>query len=154
MVDLTPMLPALFEALSAVNVNVVAFRYLAGKSEKIFMTEGFAKTLGYTVDVAADGDEAARKLRAAAAAGRPHDLAILDLTVPGGMGGREILPTLRALAPDMPAIVASGYSDAPVTARPEEFGFAGALRKPVGLPELAELVAAVLARSRARTPTV
>ena len=100
--------------------------------------------LGYDTAVAADGDAALQLAHAARDAGTPFDLAILDLTVPGGMGGRECLDRLRASDPDMRAIAASGYSTDPIMCEPGRHGFAGVLAKPFLPLELANVVARVL----------
>jgi DNA-binding NarL/FixJ family response regulator len=68
----------------------------------------------------------------------------MDLTVPGGMGGREAIRQLLAIDPDARAIVSSGYSDDTVLAEHRTFGFRGVVRKPYRLRELSEVVAAVL----------
>ena len=86
--------------------------------------------LGYTFELAVDGAEAVATFERAREAGRPFDAAIVDLTLPGGMGGVEILEALRAIDPDLRAIVASGYSDSDVLTRHREVGFRGMLRKP------------------------
>lgn len=85
---------------------------------------------GYAVDVATNGDEALGLFQAALTAGQPYRLVILDLTVPGGKGGRETLQEMRRLVPDVRALASSGYSDDPVMADPAAFGFAGRLAKP------------------------
>jgi PAS domain S-box-containing protein len=88
------------------------------------------EVLGYEVDAVADGAEAIDRYRAALDDGHPYGLVILDLTVPGGMGG---LPTMSALAdldPNVRAIVSSGYFDDPVMANPNEYGFCGVVAKP------------------------
>jgi signal transduction histidine kinase/ActR/RegA family two-component response regulator len=100
--------------------------------------------LGYSVDFAGDGGEAIAKYRGAREGGRPFDAVIMDLTVPGGMGGREAIRQLLAIDPDARAIVSSGYSDDTVLADHRSFGFRGVVRKPYRLRDLSEVVAAVL----------
>lgn len=97
--------------------------------------------LGYDVVATADGDSALQLANSARDAGAPFDLAILDLTVPGGMGGRECLAQLRARDPDVRAIAASGYSTDPIMCEPARHGFAGVLAKPFFPLELANVVA-------------
>ncbi len=86
---------------------------------------------------AADGAEAVRLYREARDAGRPFTLVMLDLTVPGRVGGVEALRQLRAIDPDVRAIVCSGYGEDPVLAQPRSYGFRAALRKPYNLARLA-----------------
>ena len=72
---------------------------------------------------------------------RPRDKR--DITVPGGMGGREALPRLRELDPDLPAIAISGYAEDAVLAHPYEHGFQGALAKPFRVGDVAAMVDAL-----------
>ena len=69
---------------------------------------------------------------------------ILDLTVPGGMGGRETIEKLRQLDPHVRAVVSSGYSSDPVLAQYRSFGFLGMVPKPYDLTELTKVIHAVL----------
>ena len=82
---------------------------------------------------------------------RPFDVVILDLTVRGGMGGKEAVRRLRELDPGVNAIVISGYSSDPVMARYAEFGFHGCISKPFSLDELTRVVADAAAATRARS---
>ncbi len=86
--------------------------------------------LGYAVALARRGEEAYELYRNSLEAGDPFDVVILDLTVRGGMGGREIIMDLRKLDPTVKAIVSSGYSNDPVMAHYSECGFSGVLEKP------------------------
>jgi len=95
-----------------------------------------ARVLGYDVTTARDGAEALERCRAAVQEGRPFDAAILDLTVPGGMGGKEAGRLLRERHPRTAVIVSSGYSQDAVLADHRAHGFAAALRKPFQLVEL------------------
>ena len=97
--------------------------------------------LGYEVSVAADGETALRFAADANAQARPFDLAILDLTVPGGMGGRDVLEKLKVDMPSARAIAASGYSTDPIMCEPQAHGFVGVLPKPFRPAELAQTVA-------------
>jgi CheY-like chemotaxis protein len=71
---------------------------------------------GYEVASAADGAEAIEMCARAIADGRPFDAAILDVTVQGGMGGRETLARLRALQPGLAVVLSSGYAELGVSA--------------------------------------
>jgi CheY-like chemotaxis protein len=101
------------------------------------------ESFGYRVVEAASGEEAVAAVRQA-----PESFAaiILDLTVPGGMGGTEALGQIRTFAPRVPVLVASGYSDATTLTDPKAFGFAAGLRKPYLKTEL-EAVFSALVRS-------
>jgi CheY-like chemotaxis protein len=99
---------------------------------------------GYAVEVAADGAGAVRIYQEALARGAAFSAVILDITVPGGMGGRETLVQLRAINPAVKAIVSSGYSTDAVMADHREFGFAGVVSKPYLSQELLAIVRQVL----------
>jgi len=86
--------------------------------------------MGWQVDRAADGDAALRLARSAACEGLSYEMAILDLTVKGGRGGREIVAELNGLMPSMMTLATSGYSDDPAMEQPRQFGFWAALPKP------------------------
>jgi len=101
-------------------------------------------TLGYEVETAAEGGAMVRMYERSVAEGRPFDLLILDLTIRGGMGGREALDQIRARYPAARAVVSSGYSHDPVMARWAEYGFKGVLAKPYTLEDLASLLARVM----------
>lgn len=100
--------------------------------------------LGYDVSVAASGEVALQLAQEADALARPFDLAILDLTLPGGMGGRDVLAKLKASNPSVRAIAASGYSTDPIMCEPLVHGFVGVLPKPFRPAELAQTVASAL----------
>jgi PAS domain S-box-containing protein len=98
---------------------------------------------GCDVEVAGSGEEAVARWRAAREAGRPFDLAVLDLTVPGGMAGLETLAALRAIDPAVRAIVSSGYSSSAVLADYQAHGFVAAIAKPWSSGDLRRVVASV-----------
>ncbi len=111
--------------------------------------ERVLKHLDYEVVTVNDGAAAVTEYRAARDGGRPFALVILDLIVPGGKGGKETMVELRALDPDVCAIVSSGYSSDPVMARFREFGFYSSLGKPYDTVELCRTVTEVLAQRAA-----
>ncbi len=100
--------------------------------------------LGYDVQVASTGENALSYFRAAQALGTPFDLVLLDLTVPGGLGGKATLELLRDIDPNIRAVASSGYSDDPVMARPKDFGFHSTINKPYVQKELAHVIEAAL----------
>ncbi|MBL8922606.1 MAG: PAS domain S-box protein [Myxococcaceae bacterium] len=102
------------------------------------------RALGHHVDVAAHGDEAVARYREALEARQPYDLVILDLTVRGGNGGLDAISKLRALDPNVTAIVSSGYSDDAGMASYRAHGFAGALPKPYDFTALEAMLRAHL----------
>jgi DNA-binding NtrC family response regulator len=84
---------------------------------------------------------------AAQVAGTPFDAVILDLTVPGGMGGKETLVQLLKRDPTVKAIAASGYSNDPVMTEPTHFGFKTSLFKPPTKNELGRILGDILNES-------
>jgi len=86
--------------------------------------------LGYESEFAKDGAEAIRMFKEAKESETPYDVVILDLTIPGGMGGKEAINKLLEIDPEVKAIVSSGYSDDPVLANFQEYGFKGMMPKP------------------------
>jgi signal transduction histidine kinase/ActR/RegA family two-component response regulator len=99
------------------------------------------EALGYQVVVTASGTEAIAVFGDAERAGQPFDTVILDLTVPGGMGGQEALPHLRHIRADVRAFVTSGYADDAVLSRYRDCGFDAVLPKPFTIPDLRRALA-------------
>ncbi len=99
---------------------------------------------GHTVEAVCDGAEALAEYQRARAAGRPFDLVILDLSIRGGMGGQETIKRLRAIDPEVRAVVMSGYANDPVMANHEDHGFDLALSKPFSMTDLSDAVEALL----------
>jgi len=100
--------------------------------------------LGYEAYTATDGEEAITRYLQAQKDGQPFDLVIMDLTVPGGMGGKETIAHLRQIDPQVKAVVSSGYANDPIMANFKEYGFCGVAPKPFGLQELSELLQMIL----------
>jgi PAS domain S-box-containing protein len=103
-------------------------------------TQDMLESLGYEVVCAQDAQEAIDCYETAAAGGTPFDAVIMDLTVPGGMGGKEGIRKLREKYPNVTAFVSSGYSNDPVLANPKDHGFTDKLQKPFRLDELSRLL--------------
>ena len=92
--------------------------------------------LGYEVDFAENGEQAVEKYSAAMKSDRPFHAVILDLTVRGGMGGRETIRQLAAIDPSVRAVVSSGYSSDDILSQYREYGFLAVLTKPFQIEEL------------------
>ncbi|MDO8721057.1 MAG: PAS domain S-box protein [Syntrophales bacterium] len=86
--------------------------------------------MGYHVIAAINGDEAIAHARSAMQSGQPFRAAILDLTIPGGRGGKETVHALLEIDRDIKVVASSGYSEDPVMSKPSDYGFAGQLAKP------------------------
>ena len=95
---------------------------------------------GYTYQTAKDGAEALNLFWRAREKGMPFHAIILDLTIPGGIGGREVLQKMIEIDPEVKAIVVSGYSNDPVLANFQDYGFKGRVAKPFKLAELSEVI--------------
>ncbi len=104
------------------------------------LTATMVEELGYDTATATDGQAAVAAYRQARSAGRPFDAVIMDLTIPGGMGGKEAIQRLVEIDPDVVAIVASGYSNDPVMADFRRHGFAAQLSKPFRVEDLVRVL--------------
>ncbi len=100
--------------------------------------------LGYRVEFAKDGKEVIAFYKEAMKSGKPFDVVIMDLTIPGGMGGEETLRELKKVDPYVRAIVSSGYSNDPIMADYRSHGFKGVVTKPYTLAELSETLREVM----------
>jgi two-component system cell cycle sensor histidine kinase/response regulator CckA len=108
------------------------------------------REMGYEVEFASDGAEAIRLYEEAMTSSLPFDAVILDLTVPGGMGGKETLQKLRETDPGVKAVVSSGYSQDPIMAHYREYGFCEVIAKPFSSIELGRIMHRVVVESRRR----
>ena len=99
--------------------------------------------LGYQVVTAADGLEAIQAYQSAQA-DEPFDIVILDLTIPGGMGGEEVASRLVTIDSGARIIASSGYAESPVLSDFRRFGFLGILKKPYRLEEMSAVVDALM----------
>jgi PAS domain S-box-containing protein len=98
------------------------------------------QALGHTTILVPDGEQAVNKYQELQDDGRPVDIVIMDLTIPGGMGGQEAARRLLRLDAEAKIIVASGYSNDPVLANYREYGFCAAVAKPFDLAELSKVI--------------
>ena len=109
------------------------------------ITGSIVERLGYRVAFAADGMQAIESYSEALDSDQPFDAVIMDLTIRGGMGGKTAIRHLRDLDPTVRAIVASGYSNDPVLAKYQQYGFQGRISKPFRTDDLARVLDDVLA---------
>src|SRR5581483_4778982 len=96
--------------------------------------------LGYEVALARDGAQAISLYQEARADGRPFSAVIMDLVIPGGMGGKEAAQRLLRIDPGARLVVASGYSQDPVMSSFAEHGFAAVLAKPFDMDRLGDVL--------------
>ncbi len=126
---------------------------VSGKGRILFMDDeadirSYAKKalefLGYEVELARDGKEAVEIFRSMLISNIRFDCVVLDITIQGGMGGKETLSELKKIDPDIVTIVISGYSNDPVIANYKEYGFTNVLIKPFKIEDLSNVLAKVL----------
>jgi PAS domain S-box-containing protein len=96
--------------------------------------------LGYDSEFAANGADALKKYETRLSDGQPFDAVIMDLTIPGGMGGKEAIGKLLAIDPNAVAIVSSGYSSDPIMADYATYGFTGVIAKPFEMKNLGNIL--------------
>lgn len=100
--------------------------------------------LGYEVEIANDGIQAMEKYKQAMESGRIFDMVIMDLTIPGGIGGKEAIKEFITIDPNVKAIVSSGYSNDPAVTNFKDYGFKGAVSKPFKIEELKKVLEKLL----------
>jgi signal transduction histidine kinase len=101
------------------------------------------KLIGYEPDLASDGEQAVEKYKEAMNEGRPYVFVILDLTVPGGLGGKDTVKQLLSIDPNASVIVSSGYSNDPIMADYNKYGFKGVVSKPYTISVLGKVIKGV-----------
>ena len=131
-----------------------AARKTAGKARILVMDDEkgvreiagrMLKHIGYKdIEFAEDGAEAIKLYKAALETGNPFTVALLDLTIAGGMGGEVAIQKLLKIDPAVKAIVSSGYIDDPAIAKFREYGFSGVVAKPYTIEELRKAVQDVI----------
>jgi PAS domain S-box-containing protein len=97
-------------------------------------------SIGYQVDVTKDGEETIQYYHEAVKKESPYDAVILDLTIPGGKGGKETVKEIHKINPAAIVIVSSGYSKDPIMADYKKYGFAGVVPKPFNISELSNVL--------------
>ena len=145
-------LPALSEMILTEKEELV-YEPIMGKGNILLMDNDdmvrelatkMLETAGYSVTKANDGGEAIRLYREAMESGHPYDVVILDLTVPGGMGGKEAMKFLLKTDPNIKAIASSGYSNDSIMSEYKKYGFTAVIAKPYKVRELSEIVSKVI----------
>ena len=102
------------------------------------------ENLGYKVECAIDGAEAIDKYKKSLKKGKKYDVVIMDLTIPGRMGGKEAIKELRKIDPEVKAIVSSGYSNDAVMSNYKKYGFVGIITKPYTISGLGMVLKEVI----------
>jgi len=110
--------------------------------------------LGYEIECARSGDEAIELYQKAKDAGRRFDIVLLDLTIPGGMGGKEVADRLKEIDDSVILIVSSGYSNTPIMSEFRSYGFDDVLSKPWTPVQMSEVLRRYARpRGNHKTPT-
>ncbi|MBI4846407.1 MAG: response regulator [Candidatus Omnitrophica bacterium] len=104
------------------------------------------KEVGYEFEFAENGDQAIKLFEDAHTQNNKFDAVILDLTIKGGMGGKDVIKKLLEKDPNVKAIVSSGYANDPIMANYKEYGFSGVLEKPFRLDDLTKTLNDVIAK--------
>ncbi len=112
----------------------------------LFFVERALQHLGYAVLCTSSCEEGIELYEQRHAAGSPFCAVITDISIPGGMGGEELVVRLRERFPDVQVFVSSGHPEAPCMLDPNRFGFAGSIHKPVTLESLTNEFVPVLER--------
>lgn len=137
-----------------VQKPVIAERPFSGRGKILVMDdEAFVRSvieailaeIGCQVVLSKDGRDAVELYKRAKESGSPFDAVILDLTIPGGMGGKEAIKELLEVDPGVRAIVSSGYSDDPIMSEYRRYGFSAVIAKPYRVAEVSKVVQNVLA---------
>lgn len=102
--------------------------------------------LGYEVGFAKDGTEAIEAYKQAEKEQRPFDIVIMDLTIPGGIGGKETVRKLLEFAPHAKVIVSSGYSADPIMSDYAKYGFCGVITKPYNVNQVSGVISRIMSK--------
>ncbi|MCK5267600.1 MAG: response regulator, partial [Spirochaetes bacterium] len=124
------------------NISTGKEKILVMDDEKIVrdVIISMLKHLGYNANGSEDGNEAIMLYKKAMKANSPFDIVIMDLTIPGKMGGKKAVKKLLEIDPSARVIVSSGYSNDPIMANYKQYGFKGFITKPYKIEELSEIL--------------
>jgi PAS domain S-box-containing protein len=144
--EVPPQLPSPVPSVTEVAPAVKSARILILDDEEMLrlLVSKMLQNNGYTVETAAEGNQAVTMYKQALETGNPFDVVIMDLTIPGGVGGKEAIKALLTFHAEAKAIVSSGYAEDPVMAHHAEYGFKGVVAKPYTQQELLNVVSRVL----------
>jgi PAS domain S-box-containing protein len=129
----------------------------ASKGKVLIMDDEYAirdtlckqlRVLKYDVEAVEEGSVAIRLYKKAGESGKPFDVVITDLTISGGMGGKETIKRLLEIDPEVKAVVMSGYANNPIMANYKDYGFKSVLTKPYKIHELDEILRRVIMEMR------
>ena len=147
--NLSPGAPAPVAAATAAGPSQVRVLVMDDEQFICDLACAILRRFGYLATAVKDGAEALSEYARAQAAGEAYAVVILDLTIPGGMGGRQTMEELLKLDPAVKAIVSSGYSNDLVLSNYQAHGFRGMVSKPYDVTDFAHAVERVLRGERA-----
>ncbi len=129
----------------AKETRQTGFRILLMDDEEAILEVGreLLEANGFVVETAKDGKAAIKSYLEAVDKGEKFDVVIMDLTIHGGMGGKEAIAELLKIDPQAVAIVSSGYSNDPVMAEYRKFGFSGVVQKPYLIHDMVMMIRSV-----------
>ncbi|OKY75090.1 MAG: hypothetical protein BM485_10370 [Desulfobulbaceae bacterium DB1] len=104
------------------------------------VTRAMLASLGHEVVLARHGEEAVDLFKKHGDCGEPIDIIIMDLTIPGGMGGKDAVKAIHAINPKAKVVVSSGYSNDPIMAHCRDYGFVAAIVKPFQLQDISKII--------------
>jgi CheY-like chemotaxis protein/anti-sigma regulatory factor (Ser/Thr protein kinase) len=148
----TILLPASQQAAATVSevtrdTSITKEKYLIMVMDDDPMIRNLAQMmlnqLGHEVIIATNGNDAINLYNEHLSNGRQIGITIMDLTIPGGMGGQEAVQEILKINPAAKVIVSSGYSNDQVMAAYKDYGFAGSLAKPFQMDDLVEVIRTV-----------
>jgi len=128
-------------------------RILVMDDEEILrkVAERMLHELGYEVTCVGDGTEVLEIYEKTKGSPKPFDAVIMDLTIPGGMGGKETIKKLLQIDPKAVVVVSSGYSNDPIMSSYKKYGFHGVVSKPYRIEELSLVLWEVLSADKKKT---
>ena len=112
------------------------------------MLKNMLSLAGYIVELSSDGAEALKKYQEARKSGDPFSAVIMDLTIPGGMGGKDTVEKLLEIDPNAVAIVSSGYATDPIMSDYKAYGFKAVIAKPYSVKQLQETLSGLLTQKK------
>ncbi len=134
-----------------ININSVEKgRFLVLDDEKTILKiiDKMLSRIGFQSDGVDNGTELIQKYKEALENNDPYDGVILDLTIPGGFGGKDVISSLLEIDPNVQAIVSSGYSNDPIMSDYKKYGFCEILEKPYSIIKLAECLGRIMLKKK------
>jgi len=130
------------ERVETIAMNTAKAKILIMDDEQSVrdVAEAMLHYLGHEVVLAFDGAQALELYREHHDSDKPIDIIIMDLTIPGGMGGQDAVKEVLAFDPDAKVIVSSGYSNDPIMANCQQYGFCAAIVKPYQLQDFSTII--------------